>query len=256
MPVQREVGTAFATAIATPARLRLVAALTDGARTGADLATALGTDVQSVARSALPLERLGLVTRTAGSARRRVYTLVREPFFSDEALDALPVAARRATIAAVLTQLHARTTAAVDAAGFDRREVHLTRSTLELSERAWREASAVLMETYDRLQQLAAEDAEEPALSATAVMMLFTAGSEARDHREPHSPRELAEDEAVEAGTALVERLEEMITSERTPWESIVAVVDELRVVARAGMIEESRRPAPALSAPEHRRPT
>jgi DNA-binding transcriptional ArsR family regulator len=248
MPAQTNVGTRIATTVAAPGRLRLMAALSDGPKSGATLASSLGTDARAVARHALPLERLGLVTRTVGTARDRVYKLVREPFFSDDAWDQLPIPARRAAAASALSELHAVAAAAIDDGGFDRREIHLTRTALELDERGWRRASEILLETYERLRQLAPESADSSALRATAVMMLFTAPQAPVTDEAEHEAVEFSEEEALRRTTHLVEELHELVTYETTAWESIVAIVDQLRVVSRAGMLERSRPGARAVT--------
>lgn len=252
IPAQTSIGTRFATAVAAPIRLRIMAALGEGPRSGAALAAALRTDVRTVARHTLPLERLGLVTRSVGSAQDRVYRLVQEPFFSDDAWDQLPIPARRAMAASLLTQFQAMAAAAVDDGGFDRREIHLTRSAVELDEAGWRRASAILLDTYGRLNELNVEGAGPHAERATAVMMLFTGGRSADPGSAEHPGVEFSEEEALERTTDLVEELHEMVTGERTRWEEIVAAVDQLRVVARAGMLERSRPAAPRVMRQPH----
>lgn len=252
IPAQTSIGTRFATAVAAPVRLRVMAALGEGPRSGAALAAALRMDARAVARHALPLERLGLVTRSMGSARDRVYRLVQEPFFSDDAWDQLPIPARRATAASVLTQIQAMAAAAVDNGGFDRREMHLTRSALELDEPGWRRASEILLDTYGRLNELAVEGAGPHAERATAVMMLFTGGRSTDVAPGEHPEVEFSEEEALGRTTDLVEELHEMVTGETTRWEEIVAAVDQLRVVALAGMLERSRSAMPRVTRQPH----
>lgn len=225
-----------------------MAALSDGPRTGAALAAALETDPQTVARRARPLESMGLVSRGPGSPKDRVYTLIREPVFRDDVWEQLPVTTRRAAAAAILAQVHATAVTAVDSGGFDRAELHLSRNRLELDGDGWRRAADVLLETEARLQQLSEEKPTGPVVPADAVMMLFE--TTVTDHREPHAddPPAFSEDEAREAVTDLAERLDEMVSGKTTPWEAIVAVANELRVVARAGLVERDRAEAPALT--------
>lgn len=250
MPAQSDVGIRFASAVATPGRLRLMAALGHGPRTGASLAASLRTDVQAVARHALPLERLGLVTRTVGSARERVYTLAREPFFSDDVWGQLPVPVRRTTAAAILTQMQATAAAAVDEGGFDRRDMHLTRSALELDEDGWRRASELLLATYHRLNRIAQECQGPRCLRATAVMMLFGTPGAQDAAADRHPAPAFSEDEALRRTTDLVEELHEMVTAADTSWSAIVSTIDQLRVVARAGA---AQRAGAATSAPSDR---
>lgn len=248
MPAQTDVGTRFAAAVAAPARVRLIAALNDGPKSGATLARLLGTDVRGVARQALTLERLGLVSRTVGSARDRVYSLSREPVFQDDAWDQLPIPVRRAAVAAALAQFHATAAAAIDSGGFDRRDMHLTRTPLEFDERGWRQASEVLMDAYHRLRWVAAERVEEPSVRANAVLMLFTNDVAAgREDQDPHPPpaAEFGEGEALERTIDLVEEIHEMVTQASTPWDSLLKMIDQLRVVARTALIEQERGAAP-----------
>ncbi|MDQ3742619.1 MAG: helix-turn-helix domain-containing protein [Actinomycetota bacterium] len=241
MPAQTDVGTRFAAALATPSRLRLMAALAEGPRSGAALAAALETDPRAVARHARPLETAGLLERSEGSLRDRIYTLVREPVFPTDVWGQLPLPSRRSAVAAALARLQATAATAVDQGGFDRDDMHFARDTLELDDRGWRAASELLLETSRRLDELASAPAEGAKIRANAVTMLFSVGE--RGHRDEHEepPPEFSANEAVEAAAEVVERLDRMITREATPWEAVVAAAEELRVLARARMAETSR---------------
>ncbi len=241
MPARTDVAAEFASAVAEPMRLRLLGALGDGPKTAAALAAAVQTDARSVARHARPLQRLGLVEASGGPPHQRVYTAVRYPTLYDDAWDRLPVPARRAAAASALTHWHASAATAVDDGGFDRRDMHLTRTTFEFDEAGWRRAAAILMDALHRLSELADEPVEQPTVRATGMMLLFDAPRDASppERDEPHG--EFSHAEGLERAIDLAESLQEAVTREATPWPELVALADELRVVARAAMVEQSR---------------
>ncbi len=252
MAAQTDVASSFAAAVATPTRFRIIAALNDAPRSGASLARLLHTTPRGVARHALPLERLGLVSHTVGSPGDRLYTLAREPVFQDDAWAELPIPVRRAALASALATLQATAAAAVDAGGFDRPDIHLTRTPLEFDERGWRQASQILMDAYQRLRWVASERVDAPSMRATALMMLFESGDVGgvAEH-EPPAPAadEYADCEALDQAVDIVEELHEMLTAEAHPWDTVLKMVDRLRVVTRAALVQQTR-PADQAPAP------
>ncbi len=245
MPARTDVAAEFATAVAHPTRVRLLGALADGPRTGAALATALRTDARAVARHARPLVHLGLIEGSDAPPQHRVYSIVRDPTLSDDAWDRLPIPARRAAAAASLTQWLASAATAVDDGGFDRRDAHLSRTAFEFDEERWSRAAAILADTLGRLTELADAPVEQPTVRATAMMLLFDAPQDASaaERDEPHG--EFSDAEGLERAIDLAESLQDAVTREATPWAELIALADELRVVARAAMVEQSRTAPP-----------
>jgi DNA-binding transcriptional ArsR family regulator len=246
MPAQTQVAAAYATAVAEPVRLRIIAALADAPRSVAALAAAVRVDEASLFRHMRPLELLGLVEAVPGAGADRTYMLVREPVIDDDAYERLPLPARRAAAASTVTQFHASATAAVDDGGFDRRDAHLTRTRFEFDEAGWERASDILARTHRELADLAARAADAPTLRATATMLLYAGHHHAPDTEQAEPRAEFSESEGLGRAVELAESLQEATTRPLTPWAELVALADELRVVARACLAEQTRVEPPA----------
>jgi hypothetical protein len=102
------------------------------------------------------------------------------PVFSDDDWAELPVSIRKSLAGAVLTEIADDMSASAGAGGFDRDEVHLSRTTVTLDEQGWQDLNEALQgvveraleiqgESSARLQSDGAADSEAAAL----VLMLF-----------------------------------------------------------------------------------
>lgn len=215
-----------ATVMAVAARRRLLQAVSDEPLSPSALAARVGVDEEAVVREAESLASLGLVECRDGKYRRL------EEFISDEEWATLPIATRREQAASGITQIHVEAAAAVDAGGFDRPDMHLTHSPLALDEAGWQRATAIMLQTFEALQALAAQTVEDPEMRATAVLLLYTDGS-------PPEPTHdvtplFGEREGRERAVELAEAIQQAVTAPSTSWLDIVALADQLRVVARA----------------------
>ena len=241
MPGHETIASTYARALADPVRLGIVAALADRRYTVQSLARELDVREPEVARHARALETMGLVRLV--SAEPRAYELVREPVFTESAWDQLPLPSRRSAAAAMLTQMHALAAAAIDTGGFDRPDMLLTRTSMPVTEQRWRQASALLAETLERLGQLSeaatADETPEPQTRATAVMLLFENAAPEAPGDEPTAPA-FGDDEALEHAWNLLEQMGE-VTIDRAVrpearWEQVRALSEQLRLVATAAL--------------------
>ena len=236
-------------AAADPARVRIVAALRAGPLTPASLVSRAGLSRAAVASHARALENGGLVRVVRDGESVRYYELATSPVFSDEAWEGLPVPVRRAAAAAGLVAMNAAACAAVDAGGFDRPDMHLTRSPLMLDEVGWRRLSQRLLElldSFDTEQAAAAARLEAGGtdpVDATAVLMLFTTERE-RDCAPHHPPRVAAELELHEHAYDLAVEVDRAISARNADWRRVIAMCDELRLVARAALAEQDAQAA------------
>lgn len=230
-------------AVADPARVRIIAALRSGPLTPDSLAGRSGLSRSVVASHVRALENGGLVRVAREGDAVRYYELATSPRFSDEAWDGLPLPVRRAAAAAGLVAMNAAACAAVDQGGFDRPDMHLTRSPLLLDETGWARVSARLLELLDSFETEQAAAAERLAaggsdpVDATAVLMLFTTGHRQRDC-DPDEPRAADELELHEHAYDLAAELDRAITSRHADWQRVIAASDQLRLVARAALAE------------------
>jgi len=225
----------YAPALAEPTRVAIVAALDSGPRTATSLARKLGVSEPVIVRHARALETMGLVRQCDDAPR--TYELLRVATAWPSTWEELPLPVRRSAAATTLTQLHATAAAALDAGGFDRGDMLLTRTNVAATAERWQAMSRTLHDTLERLDELGkhadAEAADGPREQATAVLMLFTASHSegSGEHPVPH----FGEGEARERTYELVEELDRlMIGLDESHWGRIAAVAEELRLIARA----------------------
>jgi DNA-binding transcriptional ArsR family regulator len=232
--------------LAHTVRLRVLGALADRPRSVSSLAQEFGVSDTTVRRHLRVLESMGLAGLHGGS--RRTYTLMRYPVFDDDAWEAVPLPVQRAWAMASLTQMHANAAAAIETGGFDRRDMHLTRTSIRVSEERWEQITQLLRETlmklYEARDEGDADDESDGMFQANVSMMAFTG-----EHVvEPGSARsgEFGESEALERVTDIVELLGDLTIERSTPWERIEALAAELRLVSRAAINLDSPAPQPA----------
>ena len=242
MPEQTSVAANFAGALAHPVRLGIIAALAQRPRTLDSLARTLDVSKQRVSRHARALESMGLVRPT--DDQPRTYELLREPVLWEQAWSELPLPARRETMAAILTQIHATAATAVDAGGFDRPDSYLTRTSVRMSEDQWCE---VAEEFGDLLRRLETVEDDPTGTPATVITMLFSG-----EHTEAGPPGTSApafgEEEALERTWELAEAIDAEATDQvPVDWDRIAALADEVRLVARAAAcLDDTPQPARA----------
>jgi DNA-binding transcriptional ArsR family regulator len=232
--------------LAQEVRLRVLGALADRPRSVSSLAQEFGVSDTTVRRHIRVLESMGLAAPHGGSSR--TYSLKRYPVFDDDAWEAVPLPVQRAWAMASLTQMHAGAAAAIDAGGFDRREMHLTRTSIRVSEERWQQVTQLLRETLMKLYEAREEgDADEAdgRFQATVSMMAFTGEHVASDSDRTRSG-EFGEDEALGRVTDIVELMGELMIERTTPWERIEALAAELRLVSRAAINLDSAAQQPA----------
>lgn len=242
-------------ALSHPLRVRMLAVIGERSLTAAQLAAELETDPRSVAQHARMLERLGFFETTKGRRGRAEYRRVRGAEVPDHVWDQAPTTAKRKMISAGLTQLHTTASAALAHGGFDRGDMHFTRTGLALDEQGWQTLSEEMLTWLARIDEIRAEGAERVAagnaqpINATATLMLFEAATDDAAHaeEESHAPEAtFSQAEALEHAFALSEELEDLLTHPLTAWARVVAIVEELRVIARAVMAQQDAARAPA----------
>jgi hypothetical protein len=148
------------------------------------------------------LAKLGLIRLVARRQRRgateHFYRADSRPVVSDEAWGQIPGIVKEAMVGATLATTGEYVRAAAAAGGFNRGDAHLTRTTMELDERAWNEISGELARTFERVRRLAGETAERLAqaephadtTTTTVVLMMFEGGEPAvPGDGQPHETR-------------------------------------------------------------------
>ncbi|HWT94269.1 MAG TPA: winged helix-turn-helix domain-containing protein [Solirubrobacteraceae bacterium] len=231
MPEHTSIAVEYASAVAHPARFRLVAALADGPRTVASLGSELETDEPTIRQHVDALHELGIVESESHPDGTMTYELLKAPVIWDTAWGQLPFAARRATAASAVTHISARATAAVDRGGFDREDIHLTRTTMQVDEEGWKTLTKVLSRALHEVGDVA----ERPApagetFSATAAIMLFTGE---RTAAEPPPVARRNHDDAVATVWELTEELADLPLEPDVDWDRVEALAEQVRLIAR-----------------------
>ena len=133
-------------AIGHPLRLRLLTIFNERVASPSDLAAELGEPIGNVSYHTRILARLGCVelvkTKQVRGAVEHYYRAVVRPVFSDDDWAELPMSIRKSLAGAVLTEIADDMGASANAGGFDRDEVHLSRTPLTLDGRAGRSSTS------------------------------------------------------------------------------------------------------------------
>jgi len=245
VPQTTDISPATLKALGHPLRIQMLGVLRERPHTRSELARRLGVDAPQVAYHARKLETLALITglpRADGSSDR-IYQLVAFPQFTDEAWEQTPSVARHALAAAMLNQMHATAVAAIPHGGFDRGNMHITRTSATVDDETWDAMARELSETLARLDALCEQgrqrvkDGAEP-VNATVQMLLYTTPGPQDGGGEDHHP---AGDDTcndnLERIYELWEELERTIIRDEGELAGAVPLIDELRVVLTAGVV-------------------
>jgi DNA-binding transcriptional ArsR family regulator len=171
-------------AIGHPLRLRLLTIFNERVASPSDLAAELGEPIGNVSYHTRILARLGCVelvkTKQVRGAVEHYYRAVVRPVFSDDDWAELPLSIRKSLAGAVLTEIADDMGAAANAGGFDRDNVHLSRTVLTLDAKGWQELNEALQEVAERARKIQTEsaarlqaDGASDSDAAALVLMLF-----------------------------------------------------------------------------------
>jgi DNA-binding transcriptional ArsR family regulator len=236
-------------AIAHPQRLAILTALEDRAMSVPALVTELASDRATVARHLRSLERAGLV-RSAAVGNDLVFETVALPRYDNAEWSTLSDVVRREALATALTRVQVATTTSLDDGGFDRENIHFSRTSLTIGEADFDKLSANFDAMLDRVDEVQTE-ATEGTVQATAVLMLFES-TPSGDHQE--APREIPArftvDEGRERAYDLHERIGDLVLSGNVDWDAALDAVDELRVVLNASRLAAQRESQGAIVLP------
>lgn len=227
-------------AIAHPQRLEILTVLDDRAMTLTALVRELRSDRATLARHLRALERAGLV-HSADAGNDRLFEAAAIPHYDNVDWGTLSEVIRREAVAMSLARLQRVMTTSLDAGGFDRENIHFSRTALNIGEQDFDRLSAEFDGLLDRVDELQKET-EDRGTHATAVLMLFeNAPSEHRtvdDHGKPDTFTTL---EGRERAYDLHERISDLVIEPDVDWDAALNAVDELRVVLHAARLAAQR---------------
>jgi DNA-binding transcriptional ArsR family regulator len=178
-------------AIGHPLRLRLLTIFNERVASPSDLAAELGEPIGNVSYHTRILARLGCVelvrTKQVRGAVEHYYRAVVRPVFSDDDWAELPLSIRKSLAGAVLTEIADDMGASAKTGGFDRDDVHLSRTVLTLDAQGWQDLNEALQGVAERSLEIQAEssarlqsDGASDSEAAALVLMLFEPSAEAK----------------------------------------------------------------------------
>jgi DNA-binding transcriptional ArsR family regulator len=174
----------IAKAYAHPLRIEIMGLLDNRVASPVQLAAELGSSLPTTSYHVRQLASLNLIKlvkrrQTRGSIEH-FYTASVRPRMYDEIWSRIPSIVKRAIIGGRLSQLGKEVLAAAEVGGFEREDIHLTRTRMTLTREGWEEVSQHLAGVLERLDEIKARDAERvaadpdaAAIEATVAMMLF-----------------------------------------------------------------------------------
>ena len=174
----------IAKAYAHPLRIHILGMLDDRIASPSEIAGELGAPLTHVSYHVRQLAGLGLIKLVKTTPRRGAvehhYTARIRPKITDDTWAEVPEIVKKNVVTGWLQQTGAHVSSAAAEGGFDRDEMHISRSALTLDERGWKEIAKELAETLERIERIGEESAERVGADphaeswrSTVVMMLF-----------------------------------------------------------------------------------
>ena len=191
----------YVKAISHPLRVRILAMLQERTASPSQLSQWLGATLGTTAYHVRALHQLGLIeladeTRVRGAIEHH-YRAGPRPMVSEEAWEQAPPIAKQAAVGSALQMIdeYARKSAAH--AGFDRREAHLSRTSVELDAKGWEALNKACLKFVEQVEkiELASKERlerkphEEQPSHAAVVLMAFEAARLSGDEPERTTKR-------------------------------------------------------------------
>jgi DNA-binding transcriptional ArsR family regulator len=170
--------------LAHPLRTRMLAVLLEREASPKELADEFGIPLANVAYHIQVLKKLKLIRLVRKTPRRGAvehhYRADKAAHIGNEVWGDIPGLVKEGLIAAGLSETAHDVNEGVATGGFDKEDVHMSRSKLVLDQQAWDELGGLLKHALDRGYELQKEAAErlkkvdhEGERRAAMVMMLF-----------------------------------------------------------------------------------
>jgi DNA-binding transcriptional ArsR family regulator len=173
----------LAKAYAHPLRVQILGLLDNRVASPREIADELGARLSNTSYHVRQLLAFGLVELVGRTARRGAiehhYTAKVRPTITDEGWARLPTIVKRAMTAGGIQQAVSHMARAAEQGGFDRDDMHYSRTAGKLDAKAWAAVARELAGSLKRIEQIVekstARAAEDPtaAEDATVIMMLF-----------------------------------------------------------------------------------
>jgi DNA-binding transcriptional ArsR family regulator len=148
----------YVKALAHPLRIRILALLADRSASPVQLSSQLDATLGTVAYHVRTLHSLGLVelvdTRQRRGATEHYYRAREHPRFPDDAWAGLAPVAKQRMLNAMLQQIGQYVTASAAAGGFDRADAHMTRRSMRLDDRGFRQLAEATQKWLDEAAKI------------------------------------------------------------------------------------------------------
>ena len=185
----------LAKALAHPLRLEILRHLGDRTASPSEIATEIGAPLTNVSYHVRKLRALGLIKLVRKTPKRGVvehyYSAKRRRDVTDSAWAQTPPIVKEALVGPVVDRAAELLTGAAASGGFDRADMHFTRSHRDVDEQGWKEMAAVLTATVGELHRIERESLErlkeqppEKLIRSASVLALFEVPEQAT---QPHT---------------------------------------------------------------------
>ena len=170
-------------AIAHPLRHRILTLLSNRVASPSEMSTELDEPLGNVAYHVRTLLDLGCIELVRTAPRRgaleHYYRAIIRPIFSEDDWAQLPIQTRNALIDQTLRSIVTDVSDAAAGGGFERDDVHASRTVLDLDEAGYGELAGLISELVDRAREIHAEsiarrakgkDESEPIATELAII--------------------------------------------------------------------------------------
>ena len=167
-------------ALSHPLRVRMLTLLNQKVSSPSELAEELDEPLGNVSYHMRFLADLNMEPRRG--AVEHYYEALEPPLISDDDWAELPVGLRRSLSDSTLSNVARDLKGAAAAGGFDRPNIHLSRTALSLDEQGWDELAGVLADVLDRARKIQEQSnnrrkrAAERGIQTALVIMQFEGG--------------------------------------------------------------------------------
>lgn len=173
-------------AFSHPLRIEILGLLDNRVASPKQLAAELGTGLSATSYHVRQLAGLKLIKqvsrRQVRGAVEHYYTATVRPTVTDVGWGQLPEIVKRRYLGGKLAQIGKEVADSASRGGFDREDMHLTRTSLRLTEAQWKQAGRILERALRQIEALGEEgapnadrDPKADEIDTIAVMMLFEA---------------------------------------------------------------------------------
>ena len=174
----------LAKAYSHPLRIHILQLLDGRVASPRELADELGAPIANTSYHVRQLVSFGLVELVGRTTRRGAiehhYTSKGSPTISDNGWGQLPSIVKQTILADGMKRAISDMAQAAEQGGFDREDIHYTRTFCKLDREAWNAVSRELRNAYERIDRIAAECSaraeDDPDAEPATILMVHFAG--------------------------------------------------------------------------------